>query len=107
LSHHQCSIICYLKWCFYPGLHFFFLILDPSISLDWACSICSQYVGHTISWANSSPPELIPNSAPISFNSASYCSSHNVGLLRVALFLCLRALATTFAFLGWYFMVQS
>jgi hypothetical protein len=55
----------------------FFLILDPLMSLDWAHSICSWYVGRTISWANSSPPELIPNSATISFNSASCCSPHN------------------------------
>jgi len=45
----------------------FFLILDPSFSRNWACSICSRYVGHTNSWATNPPPELMSKSAPISF----------------------------------------
>jgi hypothetical protein len=99
LSHHQNGVSIQTS--------IFFLILDPSMSLNWAHSIYSWCIDRTISWANSSPPELIPNSAPISFNSANCHSFRNVGLLKVVLFLRLRAFATTFAFSWWYSMVQS
>jgi len=85
----------------------FFLILDPSLSWNWAYSICSWHVGRTNSWATNPPPALMSKSALISFNSANCCSFPTVNLPRVALFLRLRASATTFVFPEWYSMVQS
>jgi len=79
-----------------------FLIFDTSLSLCCTCNICSRYVNCAFNYVINIPSKFISIQALNLLNSVSVRSSHTGDLLRAALFLCLRALATMFAFLRWY-----